>query len=120
MTLAEWTAAQEPLGKMAQYVLDADGHIAGHRRLAGDGDIGRFDLLAQGEDIDLLLDAAMAKLANRASLHAIVPEHAESVARRLVARGFSEADNFTVLARRTVRPVKQARAVPAVVQTTFG
>jgi hypothetical protein len=126
MTLTEWTAAQESLGKTAQYVLEGEGAAAaagaldGLLRLAGDGDIGRFDLLGTADVIDALIDAAMARLANRSSLHAIVPEWQEDVARRLDARGFAPAEEYAVLARRTVRPVKEARKVAAVAQTTFG
>jgi hypothetical protein len=120
MTMTEWAAAQESLGKMAQYVADDDGRIRGLLRVAGDGDIGRFDLLGTGEAVDDLIEAALAKLANRRALSAVVPEYQEHVARKIEARGFAPADEFVVLARRTVRPVKEARKVPAIAQTTFG
>ncbi len=121
MTLTEWTAAQESLGKTAQYVLEGEGRIDGWLRLAGDGDIGRFEVLASGGDaLDALIETALARLANRPSLQAIVPEWQEDVARRLEARGFTASDEYAVLARRTVRPVKDAVKVPAVVRTTFG
>jgi hypothetical protein len=121
MTLTEWTAAQEHLGKTAQYVLEAEGGIDGLLRLAGDGDIGRFDVIgASGEALDALIESALARLANRRSLHAIVPEWQEDVARRLEAHGFAPSEEYAVLARRTVRPVKEARKVPTMAQTTFG
>ncbi len=126
MTLTEWTATQESLGKTAQFVLEGEGApagaggIDGWLRLAGDGDIGRFDVIGAADAIDALIDAAMARLANRSVLHAIVPEHQEDVARRLDARGFTPAEEYAVLARRTVRPVKAALKVPVVARTTFG
>src|SRR5437870_971689 len=60
MTLAEWVSAQETLGSTSQYVLDRGG-VRGWLRVAGDGDIGRFDVLAQPRDLDELLRAALAK-----------------------------------------------------------
>lgn len=120
MTLTEWTAAQEPLGKTAQYVIEREGRIEGLLRLAGDGDMGRFDLLGGAAVLDDLIEGALARLSNRATLNAIVPEYQEDVARRLAGRGFAPAEEFVVLARRTVRPVTEALKVPAIVQTTFG
>ncbi len=119
MTLTEWAAAQETLGRTAQYVADEIGRIGGLLRIAHDGEIGRFDVLAEDAAAEALVEAALTKLANRASLHAIVPPYAGHVARRLIDRGFAADDEFTVLARRTVRRVKEARRAP-VVQTTFG
>jgi hypothetical protein len=120
MTLTEWTAAQESVGKTTQYVREEDGRITGLARIAGDGDLGRFDVLAEPAHVDAMIDVAEAKLANRRTLFGIVPQYQEDVARRLASRGFSPADEFTVLARRTVRPVKEAQKVPAIAQTTFG
>lgn len=120
MTMTEWTAAQESLGKTAQYLIERDGRIEGLLRLAGDGDIGRFDVLGGGGALDDLIDGALAKLADRATLNAIVPEYQEDAARRLAGRGFEPAEEFVVMARRTVRPVKEALKIPAAAQTTFG
>jgi hypothetical protein len=120
MTMTEWTAAQESLGKTAQYVLESDGRIAGLLRLAGEGDLGRFDLLGAPDAVDDLIEVALAKLANRRVLSAIVPEYQEHVARHLEERGFAPAEEFNVLARRTVRPVMEAQKAPAIAQTTFG
>src|SRR4029079_10241160 len=63
MTLGEWTAARESLGRTTQYVIERDGRIAGSLRVAGDGDIGRFDLLGDEGAVDDLIEAAMAKVA---------------------------------------------------------
>jgi hypothetical protein len=120
ITMTEWTATQESLGKTAQYVIERDGRIDGLLRLAGDGDVGRFDVLGGGAVLGDLIDLAVAKLANRATLNAIVPTFQEDLARRLADRAFGPAEEFVVMARRTVRPVTEARKVPAVGLTTFG
>jgi hypothetical protein len=120
MTLNEWTAAQESIGRGSQYVVESEGRMLGWLRVAGDGDVGRFDLIAEPAARDELIDCALAKLANRERVHAIVTDFQEDVSRRLEELGFAPGDEYTVLVRRTVRPVKSARRVPAVAQTTFG
>lgn len=120
MTFGEWTAVQESLGRTTQYVIGQDGRIQGWLRVAGDGDLGRFDLLAEPDAIDDLVDGALAKVANRQWIYALVPEYQAGVARRLEALGFEPSAEYTVLSRRTVRPVKERVKVPAIVQTTFG
>ncbi len=120
MTFEEWLAAQESLGRTAQYVLPHDGRIAGWLRLAGDGDLGRFDLVGDGRVLDALIDGALTKLANRKTAIAAVPEHQPLLAQRLAARGFDVGESYVIMARRTVRPIKSRVKVPAVAQTTFG
>jgi hypothetical protein len=120
MTLTEWTAAHESLGRGAQYVLEGDGRVDASVRIVGDGDVGRFDAMAgSAAALAPLLDCALARLANRPRLHAIVPDYDEALGRHLQGLGFEAADEYTVLVRRTVRPVKAPKAVPAVAQT-FG
>ena len=119
-TFGEWTAAQESLGRMTQYVIDHAGRIRGWLRVAGDSDLGRFDLLAEHDPIDDLVEAALAKIANREWIYALVPEYQPGLASRLEMLGFEPADEYTVLSRRTVRPVRERVKVPAVVRTTFG
>jgi len=119
-TLADWTAAQETLGKTAQYVIDHGERVGGWLRLAGDGDIGRFDLIGVPEVADDLIDGALAKLANREWAYTLAPEHMPGVESRLQERGFEAGEAYTVLSRRTVRTVKAPKAVPALVRTTFG
>jgi hypothetical protein len=121
MTFGEWTAAQENLGRTTQYVIENDGGaVAGWLRVAGDGPIGRFDLLGEHTVLDDLLDAALAKVANRERAVTIVPEYEVELATRLEQRGFRVEEEYMVLWRRTVRPVKEAMKVPAIAQTTFG
>jgi hypothetical protein len=120
MTMAEWTAAQEPIGRGAQYVAGDDGRVSGWLRLAGDGELGRFELIAHHHALDDMVETALAKLANRASLHTLLADHQAALASLLEARGFEPGDEYTVMVRRTVRPVKQAKPVPAVASTTFG
>ncbi|HEY8173879.1 MAG TPA: hypothetical protein VIH21_12405 [Dehalococcoidia bacterium] len=119
-TFAEWTATIEHIGRATQYVYERDGRVVGWLRVAGDGDIGRFDLLGYPEALDDLIDAALAKLSNRRSAYVLVPQYQAGLRERLEARGFQAGDEFTTLSRRTVHPVKEARTAPAVVRTTFG
>jgi hypothetical protein len=119
MTFSEWTAAQERLGRTAQWVIEDGGRLAGWLRLAGDGDIGRFGVLGTNDVLDDLIGAALQKLANRERVYALVPGHAEGVASRLTEMGFEQGETYAVLSRRTVRPVKAAQKVPAVARTTF-
>lgn len=120
MTFEEWTAGQESLGRTRQYVLDSERGILGWLRVAGDGDIGRFDLLADHGALDELVDAGLAKVANRQQAVTLVPAYQVELASRLEQRGFSLAEEYTVMTRRTVRPVKSPAKLKAVVQTTFG
>jgi hypothetical protein len=121
MTLSEWTSSQENLGRATQYVIERENRIRGSLRIAGDGDVGRFDLLGDIAALDDLVEAAMAKIANRAWVYALVPEYQEGLASRLEALDFEAGDEYVVLSRRTVRTVKAAaKAQAAVVQTTFG
>lgn len=120
-TLAEWTAAQEGIGRATQYVCDNEGRVDGLVRVAGDGDIGRFDILARDGELDGLLATAIARIANREVAYALVPHFQDGLARRLEALGFvADEDEYTVLSRRTVRPVKSSATVPVVARTTFG
>lgn len=120
MTFEEWIAAQESLGRTRQYVLQDGEHIRGLLRVAGDGDIGRFDIIGEPDALDGLIETALAKVANRQRAVTLVPEYHVELASRLEQRGFEPGDEFTVMARRTVRPVKSAAKVRAVVQSTFG
>jgi hypothetical protein len=120
MTFGEWQAAQESLGRATQYAIERDGLVHGRLRVAGDGDVGRFDLTADDAVLDDLIRAAMAKVANRDWIYTLVPEHQEGLARRLAALGFEAGDEYVVMSRRTVMPVKDTAKVPALAQTTFG
>ena len=120
MTLEDWMSAQESLGRTTQYVVEGEGRITGWLRVGRDGDIGRFDLLAEHDLLDDVIDAALAKVANREQTYVLVPEYQVSLATRLSALNFERGVEYTVFARRTVRPVKACAKVSAVVQTTFG
>ena len=120
MTFEEWISAQESIGRMTQYVIEREGRIAGWLRVARDGDLGRFDLLAEPDVLDDLIEAALAKVANRDQIHVLVPEYQVALASRLEALGFAPEEQYTVFSRRTVHPVKARVTVPAIVQTTFG
>jgi hypothetical protein len=115
MTLNEWKALQEHLGRTSHYVMERDARIAGWLRVAADGDIGRFDLLSDGAAAEALVDAALVKLANRASMWTLVPDWQEDVRRALEARGFSAEQEYSVLCRRTVHLVKAAKPKKAAV-----
>lgn len=117
MTFAEWSAAQERLGKAAQYVLECDGAIRGWMRIARDGDVARFDLLGEHDAIDGLVDAALARAAGCRTVHTIVPAHETALRGRLERLGFTEGDEYTVMARRTVRFAKAPRAVSVLAHT---
>jgi hypothetical protein len=119
MTFGEWTAAQETLGRATQFVLDDDRGLRGWLRVAGDGDIGRFDLTAQPDGLDTLIEAALAKVTDRARAVTIVPEYMVELETALERAGFEPREEYAVQARRTVRPVKEAQKVPALAQTTL-
>ena len=112
-TFAEWQSVQESLGRTAHWVIADGDRVTASVRIAGDGDTGRFDLLAAPEATDAALDAALHKLQNRPSLYALVPDSAPGLRERLAARGFEAAEEYTLLSRRTVRQVKAPKAVPA-------
>ncbi len=116
-TLAEWSAAQESLGKTTQYVLEREGRIRGWLRVARDGDIARFDLLGEPDTVDELIEAAMAKVAQRRAVYAIAPEHDAGLRSRLESLGFEPGDEYSVLSRRTVRTVKAPKVVPRLLRT---
>jgi hypothetical protein len=116
-TLAEWSAAQESLGKTTQYVLERDGRVRGWLRVARDGDIARFDLLGEPDTVDDLIEAAMAKVAQRRAVYAMAPEHDAGLRSRLESLGFEPGDEYSVLSRRTVRTVKAPKVVARLVRT---
>jgi hypothetical protein len=117
MTFAEWTAAQESLGRTSQYVIEREGRVRGWLRVARDGSIARFDTLGDPGVAGDLLDAALAKTAERSAVYTIVPAYDEAAGAHLEALGFVPGEEYSVLTRRTVRAVKMPRIVPALVQT---
>jgi hypothetical protein len=101
-------------------VIERDGSIRAWIRVARDGDTGRFELLAEEDALDAAVDGMLAKLANRRTLYALAPAYNDALARRLELAGFDAGDEYSVMARRTVHPIKEAQAVPAVVRTIPG
>ena len=121
MTFGEWQASQESLGRATQYVLERDGRVRGWLRVAGDGDVGRFDLLAEPDALDDLVRRGDGEgRESRLDLHAGARASIRSDAAASSTLGFEAGDEYMVLSRRTVMPVKDKAKVPAVVQTTFG
>lgn len=119
MTFGEWAAAQETLGRATQFVLDGDQGLQGWLRVAGDGDIGRFDLAGRRGALDTLVEAAVAKVADRAHAVTIVPEYMVELETALRRAGFEPREEYVVQARRTVRTVKEAQKAPALAHTTL-
>lgn len=120
VTFAEWQAAQETLGRMTHYVIEDGGRIRAWLRVAGDGDVGRFDLLADDAVLDDAIAAGVAKVANRERAYVIAPEYQVALEGRLRALGFEQGEQYVVMTRRTVLPVKEKKKVPAVVNASFG
>jgi hypothetical protein len=106
MTLNEWKAVQEHLGRTSQYVIERDGRVRGSLRVAADGDIGRFEALGEHDVLDELVDTALTKLANRASMWTLAGEEQLGLRSRLEALGFERGETYSVLCRRTVHQVK--------------
>jgi hypothetical protein len=97
-------------------VIETDGRIAGWLRTAAQGELGRFDLMAnpsRPELLDTLVDAALARLREESLLLTLVPEFAPGLSERLARRGFEAREEFVVLARRTTRPVGVPELAPA-------
>jgi len=117
-TFAEWLAAQERrwlTRRSTQLVLERDGRLGAWIRAAADGDIGRFDLLVNPGELELLeplLLAALARLSRQGILLALVPEYQEPLARLLKRLGFERRQQYVVMAKRTVVIVKAPRLAP--------
>lgn len=119
MTFNEWSASQETLGRATQFVVGESDRIRGWLRVAGDGDIGRFDLIAESELIEPLVESALAKVANRSRAVTLVPEYAVELQSHLVRAGFEPREEYVVQSRRTVRPVKVPQKMPALAHTSL-
>jgi hypothetical protein len=110
ITFREWLAAEQK-GRYQQLVLPGEGRLLAWLRLLTSGGGGAFSLLRHpGEEraIDSLLAAAFARLADRRPIFALVPEYDEALTRRLEELGFATAAEYVLLARRLLRPVKEA------------
>jgi hypothetical protein len=117
-TFGEWQAARErvsPPRATRQAILEHEGRIAGWLRSGVDGDAARFDVMADPghpETLDIVVDAALARVAAQASAFSLVPVFALGLRDRLLAADFEERGEFVVLARRTVRPVRVPQLAP--------
>jgi hypothetical protein len=101
--------------RSTQLVLERDGRLGAWTRAATDGDIGRFDLLVNPRELELLeplLLAALARLSRQGILLALVPEYQEPLARLLKRLGFERRQQYVVMAKRTVVIVKAPRLAP--------
>jgi len=118
-TFREWTASRErisPNRGTRQWVLQDQDGVAAWLRTAADGELGRFDVVADVAAtglLDNLIDAACARLAEQSLLLTLVPDFAVAVVDRLRQRGFTEQGEYVVLARRTVRPIPVAEPAKA-------
>ena len=119
-TLREWQAALEPwAGRPADLFLEEDGIIAAWLRLLP-GHCGRFSLLTMlgHHDREVLLQAALARLAGSRFLLCLVPAHDPVLAQSLERLGFGPVGEYVALARRLVKPIgetapaKMGTAVP--------
>jgi hypothetical protein len=122
-TFREWQSARErvsPRRGTQQRILEIDGRIAGWLRTAADGEVGRFDLMADPADseiLDALIDGAVGRLSEQSALFTLVPLFATSLGQHLEDRGFAEQGDFTVLARRTTKTVDLPKLAPKAVQS---
>ena len=125
VTFREWLAARErvsPPRGTRQWVLEREGQVAGWLRTAAVGELGRFDLLAdpaEPELLDQLIDGALARLREQSTLLTLAPEFAVALRQRLERRGFAQRGEFVVLVRRTTRPVPMTELAPATPVQTF-
>lgn len=121
-TFREWQNARERVSSRRgtqQRVVERDDQVAGWLRTAADGELGRFDLMADPADADLLdslIDGALERLREQSSVFTLAPLFATGLQQRLEKRGFEERAQFTVLARRTTKTVDLPQAAAAPVQ----
>ena len=122
-TFREWQHARErvsPRRGTQQRVIEINDNIAGWLRTAADGEIGRFDLMADpaNEDLlDALIDGALVRLREQAAVFTLVPEFASGLSQRLEQRGFSAQGEYAVLARRTTKPIDLPQLTPTPIQS---
>lgn len=118
-TFREWQAARERVSSQRsarQSVIERDDRVVGWLRTAVVGGLGRFDLMAdpsQPELLDTVIDAALARLSRASALFSLAPEFAAGLRERLERRGFEEQGEFVVLMRRTAQPATSPELAPA-------
>jgi hypothetical protein len=120
-TFREWVASRErisPNRGTRQWILQDQEGTAAWLRTAADGELGRFDVMADvnaNDLLDQLINAACTRLTEQSLLLTLVPDFAVGLVGRLRQHGFTEQGEYVVLARRTVRPIELTEAVPAAV-----
>ena len=118
-TFREWQAARERVSSQRsarQSVIERDGRVVGWLRAAVVGGLGRFDLMvdpSQPDMLDTVIDAALARLSKASTLFYLAPEFAAGLRERMKRRGFEEQGEFVVLARRTAQPATSPELAPA-------
>lgn len=122
-TFREWQSARERVSTKRgtqQRVLEIDGRLAGWLRTAADGELGRFDLMAEPGDpdiLDALIEGAIDRLSEQSALFTLAPLFATTLTRHLADRGFEEQGEFTVLARRTTKTVELPQLAPKAIHS---
>ncbi len=122
-TFREWQGARERVSTKRgtqQRVLEVDGRLAGWLRTAADGELGRFNLMADPADLDILdalIEGAIDRLSEQSALFTLVPLFATSLTHHLKDRGFVDHGEFTVLARRTAKTVELPQLAPKAIQS---
>ncbi|MDZ4277952.1 MAG: hypothetical protein U1B78_02315, partial [Dehalococcoidia bacterium] len=118
-TFREWLAGRERASsarRTGRAVVEGEGRIVGWLRTVPDGEVGRFEVMADPsmpELMDALIDTALVRLREQSVLFSLVPEFATGLRERLLRRGFVPTEEFAVLARRTALPEPVPQLAPA-------
>lgn len=117
-TFDEWRAAREKIGaRSRQWALDLESGLAGWLRASAAGDVGRFELMADPSNpelIDVLLDAALTRLQAQPHLCCRTQQFATGLHQRLEDRGFLVAREYALLAKPIAQKVGVPQLVPVV------
>jgi hypothetical protein len=120
MTFGEWKANGERKwleSRISQQVLEREGRIMASARMAVNADVARFDLMLHPQEHakqDAILDLLLARLAGADLILVLLPKYAEGMARSLLRRGFQPGQEYSLLLKKTMVPVKAAQLAPAI------
>ena len=109
-TLRQWWANRElgrGPGRPRELVMEQEGRITAWLLLTADDDLGRFSFLAHPtahEKIGPLINTALARLARKKLVVALVPEHMAWATEALAGAGFGPAGRYTALVRPILQP----------------